>query len=121
MRLENLAQNYVTQEHLKLLPLEIRKITGKAASNDFFYDLTHRTVRQYQKLQNSSSDTKMNNFEMERDEFFAWKLTGYFGGNRFDENACAATAQVLGYYTEDVKDLAQEAYRKFTVHYGEEQ
>jgi len=85
-------------------------------------DMAERMSERYQRLQSKTSSGKqMRRFGIDRDEYFAWKLTGYCGGDRFDESRCEAVSSVLGYSTSEVQDLAREAYRIFSLYYGEEQ
>lgn len=117
MRLENLTQRTETE-----LPyLLIQRVSADSPVNDSIDDLTKRVAGEYETLQRPSSDRQMRKFGMDRNEYCAWKLTDYFGGDRFDEHLCEATGRVLGASADEVKDLAREAYRRFSLHYGEEQ
>lgn len=116
MRLEN-----VTQE-IEPSFLSTQSVVRTRAANDSLDEMITRVDNHYRRLRTKpSADREMRRFGLDENEYFAWRLTDYHGGERFDEPLCAAAGEVLGYSTEEVKDLAQEAYRRFTLHYGEEQ
>lgn len=110
MRLEN-----VTQE---IEPSFLS--TQYVADDDALDEVVTRVDEHYRRLR-TSSDKEIRQFGLDKEEYFAWKLTDYHGGERFDEPLCAAVSAVLGYSADEVKDLAQEGYRQFTLYYGEEQ
>ncbi len=113
--LEQITQD--TQFPVHVFPVD----SAAGSTNRALDEQTTRIANQYENLLNNPvSGRKMRRFGMESDEYFAWKLTDYQGGNHFDTSRCEAVSRVLDYSRTEVQDLAREAYRKLSLYYGEE-